>query len=303
MKIHAFLLVVVMGSTVVAQQPRRPGPPQNIPLPAGFTARRDIEYVPGGGPRRMLDVYFPEKVEKPLPLVVWIHGGGWRNGSKDRTPALPLLKDGFAVASVTYRFSQDAPFPAQIEDCKSALRWLRANAKELHIDPARIGVWGSSAGGHLVAMLGTAGDVKEWDKGENAAQSSRVQAVCDWFGPADLLTMAAQSGPDTRIAHDSPDSPESRLIGGPIQEHRDKARLASPITHVTADDPPFLIMHGDRDLLVPHRQSADFHAALKKAGVDSTLRTFEGAGHGDGQFRDPATFEEVRSFFIRTLKP
>jgi len=272
------------------------------PLPPGIAARRDVAYVPGGGPRQMLDVFFPEKSEKPLPLVVWIHGGAWRAGSKDRTPAMPLLADGFAVASVTYRFSQDAPFPAQIEDCKAALRWLRAHAKELNINPDRVGVWGASAGGHLVAMLGTAGDVKAWDKGENLDQSSRVQAVCDWFGPADLLTMGAQSTGESRIRHDAPDSPESRLVGGAVQENKDKARAASPVTHVTADAPPFLIMHGDRDPLVPHAQSVELNDALKKAGVESTLQTMEASGHGDGAFRTPGAFAAVREFFLRTLK-
>jgi acetyl esterase/lipase len=295
-----FLSLLALASAQPPPGPRKPGPPPQ--LPAGITAKRDVQYVPDGGPRRTLDVYFPEKSDKPLPLVVWIHGGAWRGGSKDRTPALPLLAEGFAVASVTYRFSQDAPFPAQIEDCKAAIRWLRAHAKELHIDPARIGVWGSSAGGHLVAMLGTAGDMKEWDKGENLSESSRVQAVCDWFGPAELLTMGAQSGPDSRIPHDAPDSPEAKLVGGPLQDNKDKALAASPLTYVSADDPPFLIMHGDRDALVPLQQSVDLQAALKKAGVDSTLRTLEGSGHGDGGFRDPASFDAVKDFFIRTLK-
>jgi acetyl esterase/lipase len=296
----SILALVLLGTLALAQQPpRRPGAP---PLPPGTEVRRDVEYVPGGGPRRMLDVYFPAKAEKPLPLVVWIHGGGWRAGSKDRTQALPLLADGFVVASVTYRFSQDAPFPAQIEDCRAAIRWLRAHAAEFHIDPARVGVWGSSAGGHLVAMLGTAGDRKEWDKGENLDHSARVQAVCDWFGPSELLTMGAQSGPNTRIQHDAPDSPEASLVGGALQENKEKARAASPITYVTPDDPPFLIMHGDSDLLVPHEQSVRLDDALKKAGVDSRLETLKGSGHGDGAFRTPESFAKVREFFLRTLK-
>lgn len=287
--ILASLLLAVVAS---AQQP----------LPPGISTSRNIEYVRGGAPRQTLDIYFPDKVERPLPLIVWIHGGAWRGGGKERPPALPLLADGFVVASITYRFSQDAPFPAQIEDCKAAIRWLRAHAKEFNIDPARVGVWGSSAGGHLVAMLGTAGDVQAWEKGENLDQSSRVQAVCDWFGPADLLTMGAQSGPGSRIQHDAPDSPESRLIGGAVQESKDKGRAASPLSHVTGDDPPFLIMHGDRDPLVPHQQSVALNGALKKAGVDSTLKTLEGSGHGDGAFRRPDSLATVRAFFVRTLR-
>ena len=296
------LCSLLLTVTALAQPPRADRPGQMPPLPAGITAKRDVEYIPGGGQRRMLDVYFPAESAKPLPLVVWIHGGAWSAGDKNRTPALPLLADGFAVASVTYRFSQHAPFPAQIEDCKAALRWLRAHAKELNIDPQRIGVWGSSAGGHLVAMLGTAGEMKAWDVGENLTQSSRVQAVCDWFGPAEMLTMGAQSDAASRIRHDAPDSPESRLIGGSLQENKDKARAASPLNYVSAGAPPFLIMHGDRDQLVPHQQSVDLHAALKKAGVDSTLVTLENSGHGDGAFRAPTSFATVREFFLRTLK-
>lgn len=294
--VFAFLM---LAAVALAQQPDRREKP---PLPPGFEARRDVPYVSGGGPRQTLDVFFPAKAEKPLPLVVWIHGGAWRAGSKERTPALPLLGDGFAVASVTYRFSQDAPFPAQIEDCRAAIRWLRAHAGELNIDPSRIGVWGSSAGGHLVALLGTTGDRKEWDKGENLDHSAHVQAVCDWFGPSELLTMGAQSAPGGRIQHDAPDSPESRLIGGAVQDNKDKARAASPLTYVSPDDPPFLIMHGDADPVVPHQQSVLLNDALTKAGVPSRLETLAGSGHGDRGFRAPETFRTVREFFGRTLK-
>ena len=218
----AFVLIAL---TSFAQDAR----PQQPRLPEGISAKRDIEYVPGGGKRRMLDVYYPEKAGKPVPLVVWIHGGAWSAGSKDRTPAISLLDQGFAVASVTYRFSQDAVFPAQIEDCKSAIRWLRKNAAQYNIDPEKIGVWGSSAGGHLVAMLGVSGDVKDWEKGENLDQSSRVQAVCDWFGPSNLLTFGPQGGNDRPNgarpfpATDAADSPEGKLIGGAHRARRQRS--------------------------------------------------------------------------------
>ena len=281
---------------------------QHAPLPAGIAVKRDVEYVPGGGPRQMLDVYYPEKSTKPVPLVVWIHGGAWSMGSKDRPPALPLLEQGFAVASVTYRFSQDAVFPAQIEDCKSAIRWLRRNSSSLNIDPAKIGAWGSSAGGHLVAMLGVSGDVKEWDKGENLDQSSRVQAVCDWFGPTDLLTFGPQGGnerpknPRPFPATDGPDSPEAKLLGGAIPANQEKARAASPVTYITKDDASFLIMHGDEDPLVPAAQSKEFQEALLKAGVSSTLVILPGAGHGGPQFNGHETMAQIRGFFATTLK-
>jgi acetyl esterase/lipase len=215
---------------------------------------------------------------------------------------MPLLDDGFAVASVTYRFSQHAKFPAQIEDCKAAIRWLRANAKELNIDPAHIGAWGSSAGGHLVALLGVTGDEKDWDKGGNLDQSSRVQAVVDWFGPTNLLTMGAQSRPDSRIDHDAATSPESRLIGGAVQENKAAAIAASPVSHVTKGDAPILLAHGDRDNVVPPGQSDEFHAALQKAGVESALIVIPGASHGDGGFRERKAFEDARDFFRKHLK-
>ncbi len=297
------ILFTALTASLVAQD--APPPPR---LPAGIAMKRDVEYVPGGGPRQMLDVYYPEKTDKPVPLVVWIHGGAWSAGGKDRTPALPLLEQGFAVASVTYRFTQTSVFPAQIEDCKTALRWLRKNAASLNINPDKIGVWGSSAGGHLVAMLGTAGDVKEWDKGENLDQSSRVQAVCDWFGPSDLLTFGPQGGNDRPKnprpfpATDAADSPEGKLIGGAIPENKDKALAASPTTYVTKDDAPFLIMHGDKDPLVPTAQSTELHELLQKAGVPSQLVILPGAGHGGAQFNARETMDQVAAFFAKTLK-
>lgn len=297
----AFIFVLASAS-LFAQETKPPG------LPAGFSMKRDVEYVPGGGQRRMLDVYYPERSDKPLPLVVWIHGGAWWAGSKEHSPALPLLEKGFAVASLNYRYSRNAVFPAQIEDCKSAIRWLRKHSAELNIEPAKIGVWGASAGGHLVAMLGVSGDVKEWDKGENLDQSSRVQAVCDWFGPADLLTFGPQGGndmtkrPPSLPATDSSESPEAKLIGGPIPDNKEKARAASPVTYVTKDDAPFLIMHGDKDLLVPFQQSTELDENLRKAGVPAKLVIFPGAGHGGGRFNERETMEQVAAFFTQTLK-
>lgn len=269
-------------------------------IPAGTTLHRDIAYVTGGHERQKLDLYLPSG-GKDLPLVVWIHGGGWQNGSKDRTPAVALLTHGFAVASINYRLSSHAVFPAQIEDCKAAVRWLRAHAKEHDYDAGRIAVWGSSAGGHLVAMLGVTGDTKEFDVGENLDVPSRVQAVVDFYGPSELLTMTAQSTAISRMNHDAPDSPESRLIGGTLQENKDKARRASPLSYVSRDDAPILIVHGDADPLVPLVQSETFLTALKHVGVDASLYVVKGGGHGG--FRDPEVDVRVRDFLQRTLKP
>ena len=263
-------------------------------LPAGVKVLRDIPYVEGGHERNRLDLYLPEKAEGPLPLIVWIHGGAWLAGSKDGCPAVPLAAKGYAVASINYRLSQHAVFPAQIEDCKAAIRWLRANAAKYHLDPDHIGVWGASAGGHLVALLGTTGGVKELEgKGGNLDQSSRVQCVVDWFGPADLLTMGGR--------HDKPGSPVARLIGGPVQENKEKARRASPLTYVSKDAAPFLIMHGDQDNVVPLAQSESLAAALKKAGVEVTLVVVQGNGHGGPGFNSPENRKLIEDFFARHL--
>ncbi|MCS7337407.1 MAG: alpha/beta hydrolase [Verrucomicrobiae bacterium] len=263
-------------------------------LPEGARVFRNLSYVTNGHARHKLDLYLPAAGTN-LPLVVWIHGGAWLGGSKELCPALFLLRDGFAVASINYRLSQHATFPAQLEDCKTAIRWLRAHAREYGIDPDRIGVWGVSAGGHLAALLGTTGGTTEFDKGEYLTVSSRVQAVCDWFGPTDLTQMSKFP---SDIDHDAPDSPESRLLGGPVQENQEKARRANPITYVSKDAPPFLIMHGDKDRLVPLNQSELLADALKRAGVQVTFHVIRGAGHGFGAKEH---FELVREFFIAQL--
>ena len=239
------------------------------PLPEGTQAYRDVHYGPHET-RNVYDLYVPKpageaKEAKPLPLVIWIHGGGWQNGGKGGGPATALLEQGFAVATINYRLSGDAIFPAQIHDCKAAVRHLRGKAKEYGIDPERFGVWGSSAGGHLVALVGTSGDVKELegDVGDFTSVSSRVQAVCDWFGPTDLSKMGGR--------HDDAGSPESKLIGGAMQEHLDRVAKANPITYVSADDPAFLIQHGDKDPVVPYNQSELLRDALEKAKVPVTL--------------------------------
>jgi acetyl esterase/lipase len=217
-------------------------------------------------------------------------------GSKEGGgPALPFLRKGYAVASINYRLSQHAKFPAQIEDCKAAIRWLRAHAKMYHLDPDHIGVWGASAGGHLVALLGTSGDVKDLDGRDGpTGQSSRVQAVVDWFGPTDVTRMGG--------AHNRPDSPEGRLIGGPVQENKEKAERANPIAYVSKDDPPFLILHGDKDPTVPFNQSELLADALRKAGVDVTLCPVKGAGHGGREFASEENRRLVEAFFEKHLK-
>jgi len=291
------MVAAVLAGVMATLSAGQSGP--QLPDLSKMTVLRDIEYIPGGHERQKLDLYLPREADPSgkRPLLVWVHGGAWLGGSKDRPPALRFVDQGYVVASINYRLSQHAIFPAQIEDCKAAIRWLRANASRYGYDPNRIGVWGASAGGHLVALLGATGDVKEFDVGPNAGVSSRVQAVCDFFGPTDFTKMS--SFPST-MKHDAPDSPESKLIGGPIQENKDKVRRANPITYVTKDDPPFLIVHGDKDPLVPHNQSEILLDALQKTGVEATLYTVPGGGHGG--FKDPQVEILVAEFFNKHLR-
>jgi acetyl esterase/lipase len=267
-------------------------------VPEAARILRDLSYIPDGHERQKLDLYLPKQSEgaPPLPLIVWVHGGAWLAGSKENCPSARFLQQGYAAASINYRLSQHAIFPAQIEDCKAAIRFLRANAEKYNIDPNRIGVWGASAGGHLVALLGTPGDVKELDKGPNLHVSSRVQAVCDYFGPTDLTKM---SDFESSMDHDAPDSPESQLVGGPVQKNKEACKRSNPITYVSKDDPPFLICHGDKDMLVPHNQSVLLNAALKKAGVNVKFHTVKGGGHG---FRDQEADRMVQEFFDKHLR-
>ena len=258
----------------------------------------NVPYVSGGGERQQLDLYLPtnyREVEK-LPVLVWIHGGSWQSGSKKGMPGKHFTEHGYACVSINYRLVQQAAFPAQIEDCKAAIRWLRANARTYHLDPNRIGVWGASAGGHLVALLGTTPHKKEFDVGENLDQSSAVQAVCDIFGPTDLIAFA-----DFMPLIASKGGVLGRLLGGTVSEKRELAVLASPIFHITKECPPFLIVHGSKDWVVPIFQSERFYDALQKAGVESEMVIKEGVGHDEG-IATPDMMDKVTGFFDKYVK-
>ncbi|MBT5901303.1 MAG: alpha/beta hydrolase [Opitutaceae bacterium] len=266
----------------------------------------DIPYADTDNPRQMLDVFLPtNRTSELLPVVVYIHGGGWRNGSKDRgnRSLAPLVSTGNYIGiSVGYRLTNEAQWPSQIHDCKAAIRWIRAHAKTYGMDPDRIGIFGTSAGGHLVSMLGTSGDVPamEGDLGPHTGESSRVTCVADLFGPTNFLLMNSTAAPGAKLDHDAAKSPESLLIGGAIQEHPQKVATANPITYVTPDDPPFLIIHGTLDPLVSYNQSEIFQTALNDAKVDNTLITVTDGGHGKGF--PPATAEAMARFFDHHLR-
>lgn len=251
-------------------------------------------------PLQYLSLQVPELAQgERAPLFVWIHGGGWRTGDYRSYPnqLRELLRRGVAVASVEYRRS-DTPFPTTISDVRAALRWLQANADSYHLRADRIAVGGSSAGGHLAAMLGLASDVEGLDL-EPGLSGPRIQLVVDVFGPADLLAMdedaAANSCGQDALCHNCEGSPESLLVDceGELMSCQATATLASPLTHVTADDPPFLVLHGAVDCSVPTPQGVRLHEALRAAGVSSELHITPDAGHNVGQVVTPELWQRV----------
>jgi acetyl esterase/lipase len=237
---------------------------------------RDVVYGKVGDVELKLDIYHPRKAgDAPLPLAVYVHGGAWQHGDKAGGAGLreipELLKRGYLVSSINYRLAPEFKFPAQIEDAKCAIRFLRANAKKYNFDPNRIGVWGGSAGGHLVALLGTADESAGFDTSGGCPNvSSRVQAVVDMFGPADLM-LGRVGG---RV------SPIAENVFAAKSGDDPVLKRGSPVTYVSKDDPPFLILHGDQDQVVPLPQGVRMHEVLKAGGVPSTLVVVTNAGHG-----------------------
>jgi acetyl esterase/lipase len=287
-----------------------PVPGLDFPLTTAQPDFSDLAYA-CVSPAQKLDLYLPQG-KSPFPLVLIVHGGAFMLGDKadqlSKQGTDHLLEHGYAVANVNYRLSGEARAPAQIQDVKTAVRWLRAHAGEYSLDPQRVGAWGSSAGGNLVALLGTSAGVPVLEGGELgcAGFSSQVQAVVDWFGPTDFLLMDRQlAAVGWPASHDASDSPESLLIGAAIQTRPDLARLVNPIPYVTAQSVPFLIQHGKCDNLVPFQQSQLLYEALVAAigPARAALDLIEGAGHGGGpQFWAPSNVARVLSFLDQYLK-
>ncbi len=257
----------------------------------------DIEYSSPGGLPLLLDLYLPENPDrKPLPVVIWVHGGGWLNGSKAKPKAEYLAEHGYAVVSINYRLTHEGTWPAQIDDCRESVRWVRRNAESYSFDPKHIGAWGSSAGGHLVALMGTL------PYPENESVSSRVQAVCDWYGPTELLSMPPNNVGNGRTEEDVATSNGAKLLGCTVGDCPDLARRASGLDNVSSDDAPFLIMHGDLDPGVPLSQSTRFYEKLKAHGVPVVFKVVRDAGHGGPLFSTPVVKERVLAFFDTYLK-
>jgi len=244
-------------------------------VPEAAQIERDVVYGRAGGVELKLDVYHPKQpAAGARPAAVYVHGGGWQGGDKGGGAGMlavnELLGRGYLVASINYRLAPAFPFPAQIEDAKCAIRYLRAHARQYQLDPERIGAWGGSAGGHLAALLGTADAGAGFDtSGGWTNQSSRVQAVVDLFGPADLAAGVGLG--NSRVG---------RAVFGAQSADDPVLKKASPVSYVTKDDPPFLILHGDQDRVVPLAQSERLAAALRQAGVSVSLVVVTNAGHG-----------------------
>jgi acetyl esterase/lipase len=253
----------------------------------------DIEYAKTGDLSLKLDVHRPDK-SRP-PLIVYVHGGAWRGGTKRDMPLGALVTQGFAVASVDYRLSTEAQFPAQVHDIKAAIRFLRAKQAELGIDAERIVIAGSSAGGHLAALVGVTNGNKELEGavGDHLDQSSDVQGTVSFFGASNLTTILAQSterGLKMRVPA------LQLLLGGQPAGKPDLAKLASPVFHVDPHDPPLLLIHGDADPQMPPEQSKELAAAYEHAGLSAKLVLIPGAVHGGKQFYDAERLGLVKDF-------
>ncbi|MGY1824550.1 alpha/beta hydrolase fold domain-containing protein [Geodermatophilus sp. SYSU D00079] len=283
--------------------------PRPVPGPGGTRLLAGVPYadVPGVRPLE-LDLYLPAG-GAPAPVVVFLHGGGWRLGSRRSAgPAFPgpslfeeVAQAGIAVASADYRLSGEAGWPAQLSDAKAAVRWLRARAGELGVDPDRVAAWGESAGGHLAALLGLVTDpALEGDVGVTGPAST-VAAVAAWYPPTDLVGLAG----DVQADPGDPTTREAQLLGAPPAAVPDAAASASPVTHVSPAAPPFLLLHGTADRFVPCVQSERLAAALRSAGADVELHTHDGADHlwlgTPGAARDAA--DRTIAFLQRHLTP
>ena len=273
----------------------------------------DIHYCEDS-PLQIMDLYIPDREgDRSFPVIVHTHGGAFANGDQRENNAEPMLRGlerGYAVASVQYRRSREAYFPAQLYDVKAAVRWLRAHAAEYHLDPMRFAAWGPSSGGWLASMLGVTGGNPAFEDPNqgNAEFSSAVQAVIDWCGPCGGFLNMDAAFRKTGLGeanHDLPDSPESRFLGRAITEIPELVRLACPCTYVHPEMPPVYIIHGGADQIVPVQQSISFRDAIVGAAGENRvcLHIVEGKPHhGDPWYHEPWVADECLDFLDRIFK-
>jgi acetyl esterase/lipase len=268
---------------------------------AGSTEYKEIPYLKDGLKQQNLDLYLPDSAgKKPFPLIIWIHGGAWSGGYKGWIEVPYLIKQGYAIASVEYRFSQVAPFPAQIKDCNEAIYYLWKNAKKYGLDTSRFVVGGGSAGGHLASLIGTSSNnhISEFYNDIKKENKVRIRAVLDYYGISDLN---AAHGKATVLDYDSDNSFLTKFLGANGLDRPDLAKIASPVTYIDKGDPPFLIIHGDMDAFVPFWESQQFYSWLKLAGVQAQLIKIVGANHAGVQFSAPDIQQKVITFLDAVL--
>ena len=261
--------------------------------PAGTTAHKDLAYAGTDHPRQKLDLFIPPGAKTPVPVVLWIHGGGWLRGDRTQTRVPFLLKHGFALAIIDYRYLTDAPFPAQVQDVNASLNWLHAHAEEYGLNRDLFVVGGSSAGAHLAVLASAARDEKSFGPDRRV----RVRAILNYFGTMDLLTHWAYSPPE----NDAREGSISRLLGSQVAVRPDLARYASPVAYVGANTPPCLIVHGNKDAGADVSQSRLLQSHLKIAGVRADLLLVPGAGHGGPLYQESPVEQKVVSFLHELL--
>ena len=281
-------------------------------VPAAGRQLRELTFARVNEIPLLLDLYLPESRARagcsspaaaaPVGLIIWVHGGAWRGGSRAAVDLEGMTARGWAVASVDYRLSPVAPFPAQLHDIKAAIRFLRAHAAEYGYPPSRFVIAGSSAGGHLAALVGVSNAERELEGsvGNDLSVSSDVQAVVSLYGASNLTSILAQSSPhglSVRVPA------LELLLGGQPEAVPALARLASPVFHVDATDPPLLLLHGDQDDQMPIQQSYELEAAYQKLGLAERLVVVRGAGHGGPAFTNPDMLELIDGFLRQQLLP
>ncbi len=254
---------------------------------------KNIVYAEDGGKKLQLDIYKPKEQKEPY-LIVWVHGGAWHSGSKENPP-LGLLPYGYALASVDFHASTEKPFPANVHDIKAAIRFLRANAKKYGYKPDKIIIWGASSGGHLAALIATTNDNKilEGNLGSYLEISSSVQACLDFYGPTNFLTILNQSTPhglNVRLPA------LAILLGKPLEQSTEMAKLASPFYQVDATDPPIFIVHGEQDNQVPINQSIELLSAYKNLNLKAQIEFVPSSGHTDPIYYKTEMMEKVNRF-------
>jgi acetyl esterase/lipase len=304
------LATATPAAPAAAVMPQRGGSGGSSTFASVAPTHKDLAYATVSSAQK-LDLYIPATGSGPFPVVIMVHGGGFMMGDKADGAGLAgvdqLLAAGYAVASINYRLSGEATYPAQIHDAKAAVRFLRANAQTYNLNAQKFGAWGASAGGNIVALLGTTCGVAELEGADlgNADQSSCIQAVVDWFGPIDFLKMDEQfAGTSCPQTHNAADSPESKLVGATIQTVPDLVRTTNPMNYIDATDAPFLIQHGSADCNIPPVQGKNLADALGAViGADNATYTLiDGAGHGGAQFQTTENLNVVIGFLDQHLR-